>query len=130
MCGIIYKKNSFRELMKRLYFLAILTLLYPPSFSRAAGDPGSDSGSVVIVNPVGCGDFGCVADKIINSLLGIAIPIVAVMVLIGGFQIITAGGDPEKFKTGRKTVLYAVVGYAVILVAKGVRLIITSILTP
>lgn len=98
-------------------------------FAAGPGEPGGPV-DVTIVNPVGCGTFGCVADNIIDSLLGLAIPIVAIMVLIGGFQIMTAGGDIEKLKTGKHTVLYAVLGYAVILIAKGVSLIMRSLLTP
>ena len=98
-------------------------------FALEPGDPGGPV-DVTIENPAGCGDFGCVADNIIDGLLGLAIPIVAIMVLIGGFQIMKAGGDVEKLKTGKKTVLFAALGYAVILVAKGVSLIMRSLLTP
>lgn len=95
---------------------------------QAGGGGGGDSVSVTIPNPVGCPDFRCVAQQIIGSLVTLAIPVVAVMVLIGGFYILTAGGDPEKFKTGKKTILYAVIGYAVILLAEGVVLIVDSLL--
>jgi len=83
------------------------------------------------LNPLGdCGDLGCVATKIINALYYISIPIVSIMVLWGGFQILSAGGDPEKVKTGGKTILYAAVGFIVILLANGVVGIINSIVSP
>lgn len=84
--------------------------------------------SVTIPNPIGCDNFGCIEDNIITSLLTLSIPIVVIMILIGGFQIMTAGGDMEKLKTGKKTILYTIIGYAVILVAKGVSLILRSLL--
>jgi hypothetical protein len=50
------------------------------------------------------------------------------MVLVGGFQLMMAGGDTEKVTRGRKTILYAAVGFAVVLLAKSVALIIQNIL--
>ena len=85
--------------------------------------------SITLRNPLSCDDFGCVANRIIDGLFALSIPIVSVMVLVGGFQILFATGDPEKLKTGKKTVLYSVVGFTVILLAKGVVLIIQNFFT-
>lgn len=90
-------------------------------FAQGTGNPPS---VITLKNPLGCNDFGCVATRLIDGLFTISIPIVSVMVLVGGFQIMFASGDPEKFKTGRKTIVYAAVGFAVIILAKGVVLII------
>jgi len=49
-------------------------------------------------------------------------------VLIGGFQMITAAGNAEKFSSGRKTILYAAIGFAVVLAAKAVVVLIKNIL--
>ena len=96
---------------------------------KAQSGGGSQGGgaTVPLTNPLGANDFGEVAVKIIGALTTIAAPIVAVMVLIGGFQILTAAGDPEKFSKGEKTILYAAVGFVVILLAQGVVGIINSI---
>lgn len=99
------------------------------------GGTGSGGTTLTLINPLACkgaapNDLVCVANAITTALLQVSIPIVAIMVLIGGFQILTAGGDPEKFKTGRKTIMYAVIGFAVIFVARGVVSIIQSLLTP
>jgi len=79
-------------------------------------------------NPLSCEDFECVIGKIISALVKLAIPIVVIMVLVGGFQILFSAGNPEKIKTGRKTILYAVLGYVAILLANGLVLVIRSIL--
>jgi hypothetical protein len=50
------------------------------------------------------------------------------MVLIGGFQIMTAGGNEEKVKEGKSTIKWAVIGYIIILLANGLVLIIKSVL--
>ncbi len=83
-----------------------------------------------LCNPLGETDTVMeLIDKIIAALRDyIAPPIVALMVLYGAFQILFAGGEPEKFATGRKTILYAAIGYAIILIASGISLIIKSVL--
>ena len=91
----------------------------------AAGDPGSLIPP--LKNPIGCNDFKCVADKLINLLIMIAAPLAAILVLIGGFQMITAGGNPEKFATGKKTILYSAVGFVVVLLAQGAVTLLQNI---
>ena len=86
--------------------------------------------TIPLINPLGTeSTIGDIITNILGVLQLIAIPIVAIMVLVGGFQIMFAGGDPEKFKTGKKTILYTVVGYAIILVASGITFIIQEILS-
>jgi hypothetical protein len=69
-----------------------------------------------------------VVQKILDALALMAAPFVAIMILVGAFQIMTAAGDPLKFKNGRNTILYAAVGYTVILLASSVVPIVKSIL--
>lgn len=71
----------------------------------------------------------CVVEKLADFLLIIGAPLVAIMVLVGGFYMVTSGGDPEKFTTGRKTILYAAIGFVVILLAKGAAAVIQNIFT-
>ncbi len=69
---------------------------------------------------------------LINGILGylviIAAPICALFVLIGGFQLLTAAGNVEKVTTGRRTIIYAAVGYGIILISYGLSAIIKDIL--
>lgn len=57
-------------------------------------------------------------NRILRSLTFVAVPIAVLMIIIGAFQIMSAGGDPEKFSTGKKTILYAAIGFAVLLTAR------------
>ncbi len=87
-------------------------------------------GTTKLINPLGTeSTIGGVIKNVLGGLQLIAIPIVGVMILVGGFQIMFAGGDPEKFKNGKKTILYTVIGYAIILVASGISFIIQEILS-
>ena len=83
---------------------------------------------LTLPNPVGVSTFPQVIANITQFLVYIAIPLTAIMVLVGGFQMITAGGDPEKFSKGRKTLMYAAIGFAIVLLASGIAAIIQNFL--
>ncbi|MDP3947499.1 MAG: hypothetical protein Q8Q41_02305 [bacterium] len=89
---------------------------------------GGSVGGIRLENPLASDTITGVLDSILTYLIIIGAPIVAIMVIYGGFQILTAGGDPEKFKTGGKTILYAAVGYGIIIISKGVTLILKQLL--
>lgn len=84
---------------------------------------------ISLTNPIGVSSFQGVVADIANFLLLIAVPLTAIMALIGGFQMITAGGNPEKFANGRKTLMYAAIGFAVVLIAGGVASIIKNFIS-
>lgn len=90
----------------------------------AAGDTPPGEGGLEIQNPLGCDDATACVQGILNGLARLAIPVVAIMILVGGFQIMASGGNEEKLKSGKNTIVYAVVGYAIILLASGVAAVI------
>jgi NAD dependent epimerase/dehydratase family enzyme len=83
---------------------------------------------ITLPNPISASSFTQVVANVTNFLLYIAVPLTAIMALVGGFQMITAGGDPEKFAAGRKTLMYAVIGFAIVILAGGVASIIKNLL--
>jgi len=55
--------------------------------------------------------------KIKNTLGTLGYLVCAIFIIIGGYQMITASGDPQKFETGKRTLLFATIGFIIILVA-------------
>lgn len=86
------------------------------------------SGAVTLVNPLGanCSTLSCPLTSVSNFLFTIAIPLCGIIILVGGFQMMTASGDPEKFSKGKKTLLYAVIGFVIILLAGSVATLIQN----
>jgi hypothetical protein len=82
---------------------------------------------IQLTNPTGVNTFKQLANEIGGYLWTLSIPVVSIMFIIGGFQMLTAGDNPEKFKTGKHTIQYAAIGMAVILVAQGIIFIIGSL---
>ncbi len=103
--------------IKKSWWLFVFGVLgiYTRSFAAAGS-----GGSIELPNPLGCDNVSCVVPKIINFILMLAAPLCAIMVLWGGFLLMTSEGDPEKVSTGRKTILYAGIGFVVILLANSV----------
>lgn len=93
-----------------------------------AGTAYAATGDIGLKGPLDGVTFGDVVKKITEGLGQVAIPIVAIMVIVGGFMIMTAGGKSEKVTTGRNVILYAVIGYAVILLASVVVDILQNLL--
>src|SRR3989344_3565359 len=114
--------NRFKQCEEKCSSSGSRTIL--PSKSPSSGS----SQPITIPNPLGVRTFADLIKKITNWLLVLGAPIVTLMSLIGGFQIMTAAGDPEKFITGRKTITYAVVGYGLLLISTGLIALIQNVL--
>ena len=63
-------------------------------------------------------ELATIINRIKNLLQALGSMIAVVFVIIGGYQILTAGGSAEKVESGRKWILYAVVGLVVVLIAQ------------
>lgn len=85
--------------------------------------------SINLQNPLGtnCNNLSCPVTAVINFLFTLAIPICGIMVLVGGFQMMTAAGKPEAVSKGKKTILWAVIGFVVVLLSGSVALLIQNI---
>lgn len=88
----------------------------------------AQGGTIQLQNPLGFTNISAVIDNIAGYLILVAAPIAVLMVLFAAFQIMSAGGSEEKVLKGKKTILYAVVGFAIILISKGITLIVKQLL--
>ena len=53
-----------------------------------------------------------------------------IMVLVAGYYYVTSAGNPEKAGKANKTLLYAAIGIAVAIIAKGVPILVASFIAP
>jgi len=70
-----------------------------------------------------------IIQNIIGYLIKIGSAIVAGMIIYGGFQILTAGDNPEKVKGGKSIILWAVVGYIIVICSWGIIYILGQVIT-
>jgi len=80
-------------------------------------------------NPFGeTKDIGTLVSKIIDFLIYLAIPVSTILILYAGFLYLTSAGNEEKIKTAQKALIWALVGFAIVLIASSIPGIIKEIL--
>lgn len=105
--------------MRSWYPLLVVGIL--PLFARAQ--------SVGLEDPL----HGATVCSLLKTILDdvtiyIAPPVVVIIILYGAFEILFSAGDAEKVRKGKWTILYAVIGYGIILVAEGIIYITAELL--
>lgn len=82
--------------------------------------------ALTIENPIKYNTVTEVVDAIITFIMIVSFPLLTGAVLYGGFLMIAAAGDPAKFHKGWQTIVYAIVGFIVVLLAKGIVMAIQN----
>jgi len=90
--------------------------------------PSYGGGGIELANPLGVYSIQEILNRIIYYLHLLAAPIVVIMILWGAFLLITSAGNSDKIQQGRKTIMWAIIGYGILLVASGVSFIIQQLL--
>jgi len=87
--------------------------------------------AVNLLNPLGSTTLTTqqLIGLMIGAILGIVGSIALVMFIIGGFQWMTAGGNMERIKKGRDTLIWATLGLVVIFAAYAILRFIFEALT-
>ncbi|PJE50352.1 MAG: hypothetical protein COV29_04205 [Candidatus Yanofskybacteria bacterium CG10_big_fil_rev_8_21_14_0_10_36_16] len=67
-------------------------------------------------------------EQIADQLILIAIPIVVIMIIVAGVIMYTSRGNSQKFQQGTRTLWYAIIGLAVVLIGRGFVALIESVL--
>ena len=110
-----------------LRILAVAVLLTAFSGVALADDEPGGSG-FTIPNPLTCANFQDCLGRIIQGLIILAAPVVVVMVIVGAYQILTGRAEPENISKGKKTIIYAVIGFAIILLAQAFVFILQDLI--
>jgi len=91
--------------------------------------PMSITSALNIDNPLGkTSTINDLLLNIVGFLIVLAIPISMILVVYAGFLYITSAGNEEKVKKAQKALIWALVGFAVVLIARSVPTIITNML--
>jgi len=66
-------------------------------------------------DPVEIQDIEEIVKIVLNYAVRLAGIAVFIMLLVGGFKYLTAGGDPKKAEAAQKTITYAIFGLALLI---------------
>ena len=95
----------------------------------ALGTTHTDIGTTPDVGITDLAGVNTALDNVFAILQTALFALVAIFVVIAAFQYLTAQGDPEKTKTAKNMIIYAIVALGIALIAGGVKGIVANILT-
>jgi hypothetical protein len=114
-------------LFKNLTIFAMFVVVIAPALvlalpANAQIDPWGTDAGVDVKGEIGLGneDPRTIVAKVVNVIMGFLGIIAVVIILLGGFKWMTAGGNEEKVTEARKLIISGIVGLVIILAAFGI----------
>ncbi len=72
-------------------------------------------GSITIQNPLNADSLEDFITDILNVVVQIGVPVVAIMIIYTGFLFVTAQGRDDKLKTAKESFVWVIIGAAIVL---------------
>lgn len=123
-----------QKLFKHATALAMVLLIMTPVFAfvalpahAAAIDPFGGNGSNINSN-LGLGNKGPqeIAASVLNILMGFLGIVAVIIILMGGFKWMTAGGGEDKIAEAKKMITAGVIGLLIVLAAWGITIFVLN----
>jgi hypothetical protein len=113
----LMKKYLHRILL--VTFISILPVfLFAQSPTQGPGNPSQGPNcmtSGLICNPINAESLNEIIKVILEGMIKIGIPIIALALVYCGFLFVSATGNSEKLKTAKRALLYTLIGAAILL---------------
>jgi len=116
------KKNVFRIVL--IIFFSFVSSLPVLSLADSTLPPnGGSSGK--IVNPLpSINSLDGLIQKILEGVIKIGLPVIALAIIYCGFLFVSARGNPESIKKAKDALIYTLIGAAILLGAWAIALLI------
>jgi hypothetical protein len=125
---------------KNLAILALLVivlfpvLVFAQQTGNLSGTTGQQTGnlsgttttSTTIKNPINVSTIDGLIKVILEGVIKIGIPIVALAIIYSGFLFVSAQGNSEKLKEAKRALLYSVIGAAILLGSWAIAQVISN----
>ncbi len=99
-----------------------------PALAQGDGGKNITPDASELPNPLKVKSLQDLFTAVIRGLWPILMAIATVMVLYGAYQIMSSAGDPGKVENGKKTILYAAIGVALLLLSSAIIFILQNLL--
>lgn len=86
------------------------------------------SGRVCLCPPTSATSIEVLLDNVINYIFLIATAITPILIIVGGFYFITSAGSVDKVTKAKNIITYTIIGYAIVLFARGLVYILADLL--
>lgn len=87
------------------------------AYAQFEGGPGAGADAAQGDNPTGDVSVDGVFKLAVNVLLYVVGAVAVIMIIVGGFKYVTSGGDSSGVTSAKNTILYAVIGLIVAVLA-------------
>lgn len=114
-----YARSIFKQIF--VFFISVICLL-GASETRAA------AGLFLTPNPILADEIRNVLWNTVSFLKAAGLPVGVIMVLFSALLYMTAGGKPQKIKRAHTTLIWSLVGMAVLLIGQGFVTIVCNFL--
>jgi small-conductance mechanosensitive channel len=122
-------KKSFNKIFMKKKLIYIIPLI---AFSLLAVAPvafGQFQQTTPPTTPDSVGGWLTILQKIATWFYSIILAISVFMILMAGFNYLTAGGDQAKVKKASQMLIYAIVGIVVAIIAFSISKVVTSVVS-
>jgi hypothetical protein len=113
------------------YLLALLIILFTGTIFIVSGTMQSVSGDTFtgqLEPPIEHETFEDLIGAIISFIFTIALVLAPLLIIIGGFYFVAAAGDAKKIETGKRIILYTLIGFLIILISRGLVEVIKGLI--
>jgi hypothetical protein len=94
------------------FLLACLVLFFPEWIQAQP--------TRIVFRPFPTEDFRVFIENIINLIFTISLPLVVVMLVFAAILIVTAAGNQAQIESGKKFIIYTLIGLTIVLMSKGI----------
>ena len=106
-----------QTVVKLASLLALLAVVVMPSFALALTEEETGITNVGEVTTLPTSELPILITRIINAALGLLGIVAVVIILLGGFKWMTAGGNEEKVGEAKKLIMAGVIGLIIVIAA-------------
>jgi hypothetical protein len=102
--------------LPNLFFLIVLFVFFVPAISLADGhNITCDPSDGKLCNPIGVDSINGLVKTLLEGVLKIGMPIIALAIIYSGFLFVAARGNSEKLTKAKDALLYTLIGAAILL---------------
>jgi hypothetical protein len=110
--------------------LLLASVVLVPAYSYAQSTGSSSTLSIKLQNPlVGVNTLPDFIDHVLTGIVQLLTPVIVIMFLWTGFLFVKAQGAPEALTKAKSSLMYTIIGAALVLGAKGLSLVLQATFT-
>jgi len=118
-----------KKSLSALILISLITLFVLPAMMPVmAGDEDEVNVGQAPTIITDASQITTVINNVVNWFFLIVMTVAAIFILVSAWTFLTAGGNPDSITKARQMLIYALVGVVVAVLAKGLPILIQSIL--